>query len=186
MRLLALAWQRCGANQMGRESSWSASAAEAVSLCLTVFIYMGKTVGDHTVYFFFGKKYADINSPFAEDGSVKHCGIHSVGEPLARVSPQSWIWQPREMMVLSALGFIYPMPKDGSVCSKWDWNGAWLNKASCVWVRAVKLPEEGEWWNSLQPPCKKTAVNQFPKPQLLTSTANSGWASSWLLEYPWC
>lgn len=46
-------------------------------------------MGDHTVYFFFWKKYADINSPFAEDELVKHCGIHSVGETLARVSPQS-------------------------------------------------------------------------------------------------
>ena len=42
---------------------------------------------DHAVYFFWGKNYADINSPFAEDELVKHGGIHSVAEPLVCISP---------------------------------------------------------------------------------------------------
>jgi len=43
---------------------------------------MGKMRDNSTVYFFFGKKYAGINSAFAEDEFIKHCGIHSVAEPL--------------------------------------------------------------------------------------------------------
>lgn len=72
---------------MGKGSSCGTPAAEAVSLCLTAFIYMGKMGVDHAVYFFWGKNYADINSPFAEDELVKHGGIHSVAEPLACISP---------------------------------------------------------------------------------------------------